>query len=73
MSTVEPESIGDLIADCADIPPALTSAHDLPGPRAAAPWSVDEKCVAQVEEPPGQSLELAPRHARGRSHAVQDA
>ena len=49
MSTLEPESIGQLIADCADIPSALTAAADLPDPRAAAPWSVDESCAAQVE------------------------
>ncbi|MGX7826935.1 hypothetical protein ACTG9Q_17755 [Actinokineospora sp. 24-640] len=50
MSTLEPESIGDLIADCADIPSDLLAAADLPGPRAAATWSVDEKCVAQVAD-----------------------
>jgi hypothetical protein len=50
MSTVEPESIRDLIADCDSIPPALTSANARPGPRAALPWSVDERCLAQVED-----------------------
>lgn len=50
MSTLEPESIGDLIADCADIPPALTVSAALAGPRAAEAWTVDEKCVAQVAD-----------------------
>ncbi|MFC5287646.1 hypothetical protein ACFPM7_11350 [Actinokineospora guangxiensis] len=50
MSTVEPETIGDLIADCDSIPSTLTSANALPGPRAAAPWSVDETCLAQVAD-----------------------
>ena len=49
MTTTEPESFAELIADCADIPDALrTGDHDLPGPRDAAPWEVDEACFAQV-------------------------
>lgn len=49
MTTPEAESYAELIADCADIPAALrTSEHDLPGPRAATPWEVDEASFAQV-------------------------
>lgn len=49
--TTEPETLGELIADCADIPPALhaQTARDarLPAPR---PWHVDEACHAQVAD-----------------------
>jgi hypothetical protein len=51
VTTREAESYAELIADCADIPAALrTCEHDLPGPRAATPWEVDEKAFAQVNE-----------------------
>jgi hypothetical protein len=45
----EPVSLDQLIDDCADIPGALKQrSTPLPIPRAAAPWRVDEACVAQV-------------------------
>ena len=51
MTTPEPESYAELIADCADIPAALRSGeHDLPGPRVATPWEVDDEAYAQVRE-----------------------
>lgn len=47
---LEPESIGELIADCADIPASL-QAENLPLPRQIAPpWTVDERCHAQVAD-----------------------
>ncbi|WP_020657638.1 hypothetical protein [Amycolatopsis benzoatilytica] len=51
----EPETIGELIADCAHLPSALrpeaTAAEArLPRPRAARPWSVDDACHAQVAD-----------------------
>ena len=49
MTTPEAESYAELIADCADIPVALTSSeHDVPGPRAVTPWEVDEATFLQV-------------------------
>ncbi|HEX6356532.1 hypothetical protein [Actinophytocola sp.] len=49
MTTPEPESYAELIADCADIPAAITtSGRDLPDPREPAPWEVDEATFAQV-------------------------
>ena len=49
MSTPEPESYAELIADCAAIPAAITSsARDLPDLREAAPWEVGEAAFAQV-------------------------
>jgi hypothetical protein len=49
VTTPEAESFAELIADCADIPAAITtSAHGLPGPRAATPWEVDDAAFAQV-------------------------
>ncbi|MCA1655484.1 MAG: hypothetical protein LC635_03355 [Pseudonocardiaceae bacterium] len=49
MPTSEAESFAELIADCADLPTALRAGdHDLPGPRVAAPWEVDDTCFAQV-------------------------
>ncbi|WP_406628775.1 hypothetical protein [Amycolatopsis sp. WGS_07] len=51
----EPETIGDLIADCAHLPstlqpgPAAEQAR-LPLPRAARPWTVDDACHAQVAD-----------------------
>ncbi|MBE1573223.1 hypothetical protein H4W30_000252 [Amycolatopsis roodepoortensis] len=47
---LEPESIGELIADCAGIPASL-QAENLPLPRQIAPpWTVDERCHAQVAD-----------------------
>jgi hypothetical protein len=49
VTTPDAESYAELIADCADIPAALrTCEPDLPGPRAATPWEVDEATFAQV-------------------------
>jgi hypothetical protein len=49
VTTPEPESFAELIADCADIPAVLrTNEHSLPGPRAATPWEVDDATFAQV-------------------------
>jgi hypothetical protein len=49
VTTPEPESFAELIADCADIPAMLrTNEHSLPGPRAATPWEVDDATFAQV-------------------------
>lgn len=49
----EPETLGELIADCADIPPALHAPAGrearLPAPR-PRPWTVDEACHAQVAD-----------------------
>jgi len=47
----DPETLDQLIADCADIPAALRP-HDqvLPVPRLAAAWTVDDACFAQVRE-----------------------
>lgn len=53
--TTEPETLGELIADCAHIPPALQvekpGAGNLPLPReTATPWTVDDACHAQVAD-----------------------
>ncbi|WP_409466062.1 hypothetical protein [Amycolatopsis sp. GA6-003] len=49
----EPETIGDLIADCAHLPstlrPERPSEQDQL-PRAARPWAVDDACHAQVAD-----------------------
>jgi hypothetical protein len=48
--TREPESISELIADCAGIPSSL-QAENLPLPHEIAPpWTVDERCLAQVAD-----------------------
>ncbi|MGW7539381.1 hypothetical protein [Amycolatopsis sp. NPDC054798] len=51
----EPETLGDLIADCADLPSALQPERPadqarLPLPRTARPWTVDDACHAQVAD-----------------------
>ncbi|MGQ0842404.1 hypothetical protein [Actinokineospora sp.] len=49
MSATEPNSMDELIADCAAIPASLTAdPTTLPLPRAAARWEVDDACLAQV-------------------------
>jgi hypothetical protein len=49
VTTPEPESFAQLIADCADIPQALRDGGAaLPGQREPAPWEVDEATFAQV-------------------------
>ena len=51
MSTPDAEEIGELIEDCSAIPPALRSGRgELPLPRSAAPWTVNESCLAAVQE-----------------------
>jgi hypothetical protein len=45
----DPDSLDELIADCAEIPNAVRSCHiPVPPPREATPWEVDEACLAQV-------------------------
>lgn len=45
------EEIAELIADCSEIPRALrTGHHALPLPRTAAPWTVNDTCLAAVDE-----------------------
>jgi hypothetical protein len=48
--TTEAENLGELIADCADIPQSLHAESPLEPPSAAPPWSVDDVCQAQVAE-----------------------
>ncbi|HET9138719.1 hypothetical protein [Actinophytocola sp.] len=51
MHSSEPESLAELIADCADIPRSLrTEPPQLPPPRAPLPWEVDDTCLAQVDD-----------------------
>jgi hypothetical protein len=47
----DPDSLDELIADCAEIPRTLATCHlPVPSPRAAPPWQVDEVCLAQVSD-----------------------
>ncbi|WP_033295590.1 hypothetical protein [Amycolatopsis jejuensis] len=49
----EPETMGELIADCAHLPSTLwpsAAGTQLPRPRAAQPWTVDDACHAQVAD-----------------------
>lgn len=49
-AVTEPETLSELIADCAHIPTTLRTG-DVPLPRVQAPpWQVDEACHAQVAE-----------------------
>jgi hypothetical protein len=48
--TTEPETMGELIADCADIPPSLHTEVPRARPGAARTWAVDDDCHAQVAE-----------------------
>ncbi|HEU5473960.1 MAG TPA: hypothetical protein VFV67_25215 [Actinophytocola sp.] len=51
MNAPEPESMAELIADCADIPSSLRAERSyLPLPRAATHWEVDDACLAQVQD-----------------------
>ncbi|WP_177242642.1 hypothetical protein [Amycolatopsis marina] len=49
--TTEPETMGELIADCSEIPRDLRR-EGVPTPRheSARPWSVDDACHAQVAD-----------------------
>ncbi|WP_199443346.1 hypothetical protein [Umezawaea beigongshangensis] len=50
MTTSEAATTSELIADCAQLPTSITTAHPpLPEPAGAATWSVDERCSRQVE------------------------
>jgi hypothetical protein len=43
--------MAELIADCADIPTRVrTAPREIPLPRDAAAWSVDDACLAQVSD-----------------------
>ncbi|WP_177228537.1 MULTISPECIES: hypothetical protein [Amycolatopsis] len=45
----EPETLADLIGDCADIPAELREQHrPVPPPPTPRGWAVDEACQAQV-------------------------
>ncbi|WP_410672590.1 hypothetical protein [Amycolatopsis sp. cmx-4-68] len=49
-ASTEPETLSELIADCALIPATL-QAESLPRPRVTAePWEVDDACHAQVAD-----------------------
>jgi hypothetical protein len=51
VTTPEADSIEELIADCADIPAGLRpSARQIPVPRTAAVWSVNDACLDQVRQ-----------------------
>jgi hypothetical protein len=48
--TIEADSIDELIADCAHIPPSVRASHELaPLPQQAPEWEVTDSCRAQVE------------------------
>ncbi|WP_020671465.1 hypothetical protein [Amycolatopsis nigrescens] len=50
-TTMEPETLGELIADCALIPDSLrTEPQAAPGVPAPRPWQVDDACHAQVAD-----------------------
>jgi hypothetical protein len=47
----EPETLAELISDCADIPQDLRLPREaVPRPPAPNAWSVDESCHAQVAD-----------------------
>ncbi|WP_179957071.1 hypothetical protein [Amycolatopsis anabasis] len=46
----EPETLGELIADCALIPQSLRAEAPVLPPPAVRPWTVDEACHAQVAD-----------------------
>ncbi|MBE1471305.1 hypothetical protein [Kibdelosporangium phytohabitans] len=52
MNITEADSIDELIADCADIPPSVrqSSSPDCPAQRLAPAWEVTEGCHAQVRD-----------------------
>ena len=49
-AATEPETLGELIADCEEIPQSLQADFRMSCPAAAPPWAVDEVCHAQVAE-----------------------
>jgi hypothetical protein len=46
----EPETLSELIADCALIPDSLRCETAVVPPAAARPWTVDDTCHAQVAD-----------------------
>ncbi|WP_168211350.1 hypothetical protein [Actinosynnema sp. ALI-1.44] len=52
MNITEADSIDELIADCADIPPSVrqSPAQGFPPQRLAPAWEVTEGCHAQVKD-----------------------
>ncbi|MGH3862602.1 hypothetical protein [Actinokineospora sp.] len=50
MSTPDPDTMDELIADCAAIPSSLMADPAVIPRSRAAHWSVDEKTAAQVAE-----------------------
>lgn len=51
VTTSEAESFDELIDDCADIPRAVCSSQTLlPLPLNAAPWTVSDRCLSQVND-----------------------
>jgi len=49
--TTEPDTIAELIADCAQIPPSVRESPGTPPlPRLAPEWEVTERCRAQVAD-----------------------
>lgn len=51
MTTPDPDSLADLIADCADIPAGIRTAREsIPMPHRAAGWAVTDACLDQVRE-----------------------
>jgi hypothetical protein len=51
MQITEPDSIAELIADCAQIPRSVRESPNTPPiPRRAAVWEVTETCRAQVAD-----------------------
>jgi hypothetical protein len=48
---VEPETLAELISDCAEIPQDLRPVSEaVPRPPAPASWTVDDSCHAQVAD-----------------------
>lgn len=50
VSTSEPDTMDELIADCAAIPSSLMADPAVIPRSRAAHWSVDDKCAAQVAD-----------------------
>jgi hypothetical protein len=51
MQTTEPDTIAELIADCAQIPTSVRESPSTPPiPRRAAAWEVTDSCRAQVDD-----------------------
>jgi hypothetical protein len=48
--STEAETMGELIADCGEIPRSLQAEIHPSSPAEAPPWAVDDGCHAQVAE-----------------------